>query len=253
MTEQGVASGRAGGEGTCGPLRRLGSATRVGADNENRLAEENSDTNVISLKLSDVTAAKQQVLTGAAVMLTVIGLTAVAAANIGSLLPDLAKFAPGARPVPVYLAAVALPLAGLMAFSAARFGSPWKSALLKRLACKEAPVDQISDELHNAFLRELEVDYSLLVRAQSWFLFAAMMLYAHAFAAVAIPWLLTPGGTLARALGMPALSDAGLFYYFGALLMVVFFGWQSYRPVPWGFAKERPPRGGLGQGRKPRR
>ena len=194
------------------------------------MSEENSEPGVTSLKLSDLTAAKQQVLTGAAITLTTAGLVAVAAASIGALLPAIGDFAPGARPALVYIAAVALPLAGYQAYRAARFSSEWSKALLDRLASRSSPPDQVSDELQDVFVSEIKRGHRSLSHAQKLLLFGILMLLTHAYLAVTMPLLSPKGLYLAglfkpwwRALWPSGTSEAAMFYYmtgFSAVMIV---------------------------------
>ena len=165
-------------------------------------AEQSPELVKTSLKLSDLTAAKQQVLTGAGITITAIGLTATAAGSVGLLLPGMEAIAPGAKPLPVYIAAIALPLAGFDAFHAADFGRAWKAALLHRLASIEEPTDLISSQLHDAFMAEISRNYSLISKARKKLLFGATMLIAHVYS-LGMVYLLTHAFSISRKYAEP--------------------------------------------------
>jgi hypothetical protein len=115
-----------------------------------------------SVKLSDLNAVKQQILSRTSVTLTAIGLTAVAAGAVGQLIPSISNAAPGAYPVPVYLAAIILPYAGLRAIRTMELGSGLQRELLARLSSRTGHPDTISPGLQILFVEDIEQDLKSL-------------------------------------------------------------------------------------------
>jgi hypothetical protein len=135
----------------------------------------------IGVKLSDLNAIKQQILTRAAVTLAGVGLTAAAAGSIGQLISPLSEVAPGARPWLIYLAALILPLGGFFAVATMRSDPELQTALLARISSEAGHPDAVSPGFQRLFVKDIQNNFKNLNFARKCLVAGLITLVLHTY------------------------------------------------------------------------
>ena len=190
----------------------------------------NTDAQPKGVKLSDLNAVKQQIITRAGITLGAIGLLVTASGAIGLLIPNWRDTDPNLVPIMLYLAVFSLPISAIYALMALTLSPYLQMVLIDRLKATEGHPDAVWSDLQISFVEDIEKCLKYVGTAGGGLILGGGALVLHAYCVIAshlIPFP-KPSISIKNLVGLN-ISDFAAVYYFLAVVGIGTVGVMEFQ------------------------